>query len=198
MALLFFYDTETTGIPNFKEPSEHPGQPHIVQIAAALVDDETRKTVSSINLIIKPDGWTIPEELTEIHGISTDFALETGVSITRALQVFFGLWKGRKRVGFNESFDARIIRIAQHKLGSPEEQLEAWKNGDKECAMYAARKHTNLPKNKLPKLIEAYQHFFGEGFDGAHDAMNDVNALIAVYFAVKDADAKLIEVVQND
>ena len=71
MALLFFYDTETTGIPNFKEPSEHPDQPHIVQIAAALVDDETRKTVSSINLIIKPDGWAIPEELTEIHGIST-------------------------------------------------------------------------------------------------------------------------------
>ena len=112
------------------------------------------------------------------------------MTITRALQVFFELWKGRKRIGFNESFDARIIRIAQHKLGSPEEQLEAWKNGEKECAMYAARKYTNLPKNKLPKLIEAYQHFFGESFYGAHNAMNDVNALISVYFAIQDEKAK--------
>ena len=190
MALILFYDTETTGLPDFQAPSESEHQPHIVQLAAALVDDKNRKTVSSINLIIKPEGWKISEELVEIHGISTEFALETGVTITRALQVFFELWKGRKRIGFNESFDARIIRIAQHKLGSPEEQLEAWKNGEKECAMYAARKYTNLPKNKLPKLIEAYQHFFGESFYGAHNAMNDVNALISVYFAIQDEKAK--------
>ena len=190
MALILFYDTETTGLPDFQAPSESEHQPHIVQLAAALVDDKNRKTVSSINLIIKPEGWKISEELVEIHGISTEFALETGVTITRALQVFFELWKGRKRIGFNESFDARIIRIAQHKLGSPEEQLEVWKNGEKECAMYAARKYTNLPKNKLPKLIEAYQHFFGESFYGAHNAMNDVNALISVYFAIQDEKAK--------
>lgn len=29
-----FFDTETTGLPLFSEPSEDPRQPHIVQIAA--------------------------------------------------------------------------------------------------------------------------------------------------------------------
>lgn len=28
MKLALFYDTETTGLPLFSEPSEHPGQPH--------------------------------------------------------------------------------------------------------------------------------------------------------------------------
>ena len=40
MKLAIFYDTETTGIPLFSEPSEHPGQPHIVQLAACLVDQQ--------------------------------------------------------------------------------------------------------------------------------------------------------------
>ena len=54
--------------------------------------------------------------------------------------------------------------------------------------MYQARKHTNLPKNKLPKLTEAYQHFFGKDFDGAHSAMANVNAYIEVYFEIKDIE----------
>ena len=57
-----FFDTETTGLPLFKEPSEHPDQPHLVQLAASLVDLDTRAVLSSIDVIVKPDGWTIPDE----------------------------------------------------------------------------------------------------------------------------------------
>lgn len=32
------YDTETTGLPLFSQPSEDPRQPHIVQLAAIVVD----------------------------------------------------------------------------------------------------------------------------------------------------------------
>ena len=34
---------------------------------------------------------------------------------------------------------------------------------------------------KSPKLIEAHQHFFGEGFDGAHDALADVRACARIH-----------------
>ena len=34
--LICVFDTETTGLPKFKEPSEHPDQPHIVDICALL------------------------------------------------------------------------------------------------------------------------------------------------------------------
>ncbi|HEY8351659.1 MAG TPA: hypothetical protein VIK87_03855, partial [Sphingomonadales bacterium] len=60
---ILFYDTETTGLPLFSEPSSDPRQPHIVQAAAVLVDAGTRKAISSINLISRPDGWEIPEEV---------------------------------------------------------------------------------------------------------------------------------------
>jgi DNA polymerase-3 subunit epsilon len=189
MSLILFYDTETTGLPLFKEPSEHPDQPHIVQLAAALVDTDTRKTVSSIDVIIRPEGWAIPEEMTAIHGISTEYALDVGIYMSDAIKTFINLWNGRLRVGHNQSFDARMIRIAQHQFGYfTDEELDLWKNGEKFCTMYESKPYTQLPKNKHPKLQEAYMHFFGKEFDGAHSAMADVNACIAVYFAIKDLE----------
>lgn len=60
--MIIFYDTETTGLPLWREPSEHPDQPHIVEIA-------------SMNALIRPDGWTISPEAAAIHGISQERAL---------------------------------------------------------------------------------------------------------------------------
>ena len=191
MARILFYDTETTGLPDFKAPSEAEHQPHIVQLAAALVDSDTRKIMSSINLLVIPEAWHIPDEMSAIHGITTDIATDCGVEERNVLRIFLKLWCSCDfRVAFNESFDARIIRIAQHRYNPTEEKLEAWKSGKSECAMYGARAYTHLPKNKLPKLIEAYRHFFGTDFNGAHNAMNDVNALISVYFAIQDEKLK--------
>lgn len=51
MNLALFYDTETQGLPLFKEPSEHPSQPHIVQLAACLLDLDTRKTIAGMDVI---------------------------------------------------------------------------------------------------------------------------------------------------
>lgn len=44
MKTALFYDTETTGLPL----SEHPDQPHIVQLAAILVDLDTRREIASM------------------------------------------------------------------------------------------------------------------------------------------------------
>lgn len=69
-----FFDTETTGLPLFKEPSEHPGQPHIVQLGACLVDLDSREVLSTLDVMIKPDGWLIPDKVDAIHGITTEKA----------------------------------------------------------------------------------------------------------------------------
>jgi len=200
MSLILFYDTETTGLPLFKEPSEHPGQPHIVQLAAALVDTDTRKKVSSIDVMIKPDGWAIPEEMTEIHGISNELAINVGVPLDEAIDVFLSMWNERVRIAHNQSFDARIIRIAQHQIGDySENALELWKNGISDCTQKMATQVLKLPptdkmvkagfnKYKPANLRESYRHFFGVDFENAHSAMADVNACIAVYFAIKDLE----------
>lgn len=40
--------------------------------------------------------------------------------------------------------------------------------------------------HKTPNLGEAYRHFFGRDFDGAHNALADVSACRDIYFAMQD------------
>lgn len=197
MTKALFYDTETCGLPLWKEPSDHPNQPHIVQLAAKLVDLETREVLASLDVIVKPDGWVIPQEVTNIHGITTERALAEGIAEKDAVEQLLALWQGAELVGHNESFDRRMVRIAIKRHLDPltvEGQppvSDQWKAATATCTCWKARPHTQLPKNKLPKLTEAYQHFFGKPMEGAHTAMGDVAGCMAVFFAIKDAEASL-------
>lgn len=193
----FFYDTETSGLPKFGMPSEHPDQPHIVQLAAALVDLDSREIVASLDLIVRPDGWTIPDEVAAVHGITTEHAVAVGVPESLALSMFLELWRGRTRIAHNEQFDARIVRIAQHRAGELEADLEAWKNGTAECTARLATPIVKAPPTakmlaagrthyKTANLGEAVQFFTGKPLENAHSAMADVLGCMAVYFAIQD------------
>lgn len=195
--LILFYDSETQNLPLFDQPSEDPRQPHIVQLAACLVSAETRKTIQSMDVIIRPDGWAIPDEVTKIHGIATGYAEQVGVSESLAVGMLMELWdKAAYRVGHNETFDARILRIALMRFDSPE-MADTWKAGKADCTAKLATPHCKLPPtdkmraagrhhHKTATLSEAYRHFFGKELQDAHSAMADVQACMAVYFAVKD------------
>ena len=193
----FFYDTETSGLPKFGMPSEHPDQPHIVQLAATLVDLDPREIVASLDLIVRPDGWTIPDEVAAVHGITTEHAVAVGVPESLALSMFLELWRGRTRIAHNEQFDARIVRIAQHRAGELEADLEAWKNGAAECTARLATPIVKAPPTakmlaagrthyKTANLGEAVQFFTGKPLENAHSAMADVLGCMAVYFAIQD------------
>lgn len=187
------YDTETTGIPNWKTPSDGPDQPHLVQLAALLIDGTTRKVRSSMDVIIKPDGWLIPVEASNIHGITTEKAMELGIPERDALAMFMDMWniQGEQcnRIAFNEMFDARILRIAQlrHPEVVPAELAADWKAGRAECAMRMARPLCGLPK--APSLHEAYRHFTGLVLPEAHTALGDTLGCATVYFACVDKKA---------
>lgn len=184
-----FFDTETTGLPVWNEPSEGPNQPHIVELAAKLVDIDSREIIAELNTIIKPDGWVIPDEVSAIHGITTDKALADGMPEHDALNQFMTLWRQSNfRVAHNQSFDERIIRIAIKRFLT-EEVADQWKAGEKQCTGLITKPLMQmLPKNKygykMPKLSEAYEHYMGKPMENAHRAMSDVDACMAVYFAV--------------
>lgn len=195
MKPVIFYDTETTGLPLFNEPSEDPRQPHMVQLAAVLVDADTNKELQCIDLIIKPKDWIITAEMTAIHGITQEMAMDLGVSEKTATEALLDLVGTRLRIGHNEQFDARILRIATKRYFN-DERADAWKAGLSECTAGLTTKICNLPPTqkmldagrkhaKTPNLQEAYKHFFGEEFKSAHSALADVMACRAVYFAVK-------------
>ncbi len=201
-----FFDTETSGLPLFSEPSEDPRQPHIVQLAACLVNLDTREELHSMDVIIKPDGWVIPDEVAAIHGITTERALAEGIPETEALTQFIGMWMWdlkTLRIAHNESFDARIVRIAIKRLKADDALADEWKAGRAECTQKLATPICKLPPtakmiaarrnhHKSANLGEAYKHFTGQDLVGAHSAMVDVRACMAVYFAIQDLQAEKV------
>lgn len=194
MSLILFFDTETSKWPIWKEPSANPDQPHIVQIAAKLVDSETRKCEQAISLTVRPDGWDIYDATVEIHGITAAHAGRVGISEIAALQIFQVMEaRADLRVAYNEPFDRRIVKIALHRFfGKP--LAEEWKARPGDCAMRMATPICAMPdpkgkkKYKWPKLSEAYEIITGNALEGAHDAMVDVDALIEIYWMMKDEE----------
>jgi len=192
-----FYDTETTGLPLFNEPSNDPRQPHLVQLAAILVDLDTRRELASIDLTIRPDGWVIPDETAAIHGITTEIAAAHGVSEFSALSVFDQLWsKADFRVAHNEDFDARIMRITYLRCFT-ENAADEWKAGNRQCTCALATPIMNLPPTermvakgmrgpKKPNLAEALRFFTGRELENAHSARADTLACRDVFFAIRD------------
>ena len=199
MPIAIFYDTETTGLPDFKAPSEAPHQPHIVQLAACLVDLDTRELLDSMDVIIRPDGWVITDDIAKIHGITTERALDEGIPEAKAVSEFMSMWGGYLRIAHNEQFDARILRIALMRFES-EGAPDVWKAGKAECTARLATPICKIPptpkmvaagvnKFKTANLGEAYRHFMGCDFENAHSAMADVRACMEVYFAIKGGAA---------
>lgn len=185
MPLALFYDTETTGLPLWKEPSGDPRQPHLVQVAALLVDLETRQVVEEFDLVVKPDGWTIPDEVVTIHGITTAYALEHGLPEADVLARFLSLHElADTRVAHVESFDMRMVRIAIKRFRD-DAQADAWKAKPAQCTGKLAKEALGL--TKMPKLTEAHQQLLGTAMTGAHEAMSDTRGCMSVFFACKDA-----------
>src|SRR5690606_34396932 len=142
---------ETTGLPDFPAPSEAPHQPHIVQAAAALVNLPTRKLLAGFNLIAKPDGWTIPTEVSAIHGITDEIALTHGVPEQLIVENLLALWRVCDfRVAHNESFDARIMRIGLKRFGFSDELADQWKAAPAKCTAAMSTPYCNIaPTEKM-------------------------------------------------
>lgn len=198
-----FYDTETSGLPDFGAPSESEHQPHIVQLAAALVDLDTRETIASLDLIVKPDGWVIPAEVSGVHGLTTEHAADVGIPEACAVEALIGLWRAaHTRVGHNESFDARIVRIALKRF-QDDVLADEWKAAPAQCTARMATPIVALPPtpkmvaakrfhHKTPNLGEAYQFFTGQALEGAHSALVDVEACMTVFWAMRDRVEKAV------
>jgi DNA polymerase III epsilon subunit-like protein len=191
--MLFFFDTETTGLPLWRDPSDDPRQPHLVQLAALLCEEDG-EIVDTYSTIVDPGpGVCFEPEALKAHGITPERAAAEGCSPNEALDRFFNMCRrGRMLVGHNISFDIRIVRIAAARVYG--------KKWDNEAPTYCTMKRsTNIcriphanPRHaqdwKWPRLEEAVRHFFGEGLEGAHDALVDVLACHRIYFHLNPAE----------
>ena len=190
MNKIVFFDTETTGMPVWSSPSDSEEQPHLTQIGAIVAHAETGEVLSSIDLTIRPEGWEIPKEVSDLNQLTTDYCKAIGINEKLALEVFLDLIADAKKIiAHNSSFDQRIIRIAMKRYGYTDAALIEW--ADKElhhCTMRAAHPIMGLTRNgkpKFPNLGETYKHFIGKPLENAHTAMADARGCMEVYFAMQ-------------
>ena len=172
-----FFDTETTGVPkNYKAPStDTDNWPRLVQLGWILADGPD-VVVHTGNLIIRPDGFEIPEEAANVHGIHTADALEKGIPLADAINQFIeDLNQADLIVGHNVGFDLKIVGAEMVRLGIGD-MMESKPHFD---TMQASTSYCAIPGKfgyKWPKLMELHQKLFECGFEDAHDAMADITA----------------------
>jgi DNA polymerase III epsilon subunit-like protein len=202
--VILFFDTETTGKLDYKGDFATPTQPDLVQLAALLYDVASDTVWASINTVVHPHAsadeskvklFTISDEVAEIHKVRHSDAMMFGQPRRTVLSVFNFMCKAATTLAaHNLSFDELLMRVAYHREGAPH-RIDGLK---KVCTMLAAAPVLKLPKvgkggapwrgkltpgdeYKWPTLMECYEFFFGKKFDGAHNAMNDVMAMVAVW-----------------
>jgi DNA polymerase III subunit epsilon len=186
MSAILFYDTETTGLPTRRgaSPEDVNVWPRMVQLAWALGDGAPAKLVSHI---IKPEGFVIPDEVARIHGISQERAMDEGVPLLDAVEEFRG------DLATVESVAAHNLDFDYGVLGAELIRLGFWNDLEPKrrvCTMRCSTGLCRIPQKngrgfKWPKLMELHQFLFGEGFEGAHDARNDVAAGLRCYFELQ-------------
>lgn len=180
--LAHVFDTETSGLPDWKNPSEAGHQPHIVEIASLLCD-AAGNVIDRYQAIVRPAGWEISPEMTAIHGITQEQAMDEGIPEIEALDGFLALHaRAGIRVAHNATFDDRIIRIAMSRYHSKELADSFKESTEKYCTCSKSREPVGL--GKLPTLAEAYKHFTGQDLVEEHRAMPDAEACARIYFAL--------------
>jgi len=184
--MFLVFDTETTGLPkNWRAPaSDVANWPRVVQLAWEAYDKEGQKTGTE-GYIVRPDGFQIPKDAEQIHGISTIKARRDGRALVDVLESFTRAVEGAQViVSHNISFDENVVLAEFHRVDRPSRlHMKA-----RVCTKEAATDFCQIPGQygfKWPTLAELYFRLFKKELQEAHDASRDVSACARCFFELK-------------
>ena len=181
-----FFDTETTGLPrDYNAPaSDVNNWPRMIQIGWILSDEQGNR-IDTAEFIIKPNGFIIPIAASNVHGITTERAINEGVDLDEVLAQFSAIINDADViVAHNISFDEKII-------GAEFIRRDIENIFDKKpklCTMKSSTDYCQISGRfgfKWPKLSELHITLFDEDFEGAHDAFADIEATERCFFELK-------------
>ena len=178
--MYLIFDTETTGLPKkWNAPlTDSENWPRCIQIAWQI-HDAAGAVISHEDYLIQPDGYTIPFDSEQIHGISTALAEAQGVPLDEVLEKFHkALDEVDYVVGHNVSFDRNIMGAEYLRSGLEDvfENKAVVDTCTEETAQLCQLPGGRGGKFKLPTLSELYRFLFQESFMEAHNATADVEA----------------------
>jgi len=184
--MYLFFDTETTGLPkNWKAPvTDLNNWPRLVQIAWVFTD-KTGTVLDKSGYIIKPEGFTIPIEASNVHRITNERANHEGVAIEKVLRLFNDyVAESDYIIAHNISFDEKIIGAEFIRKGISTN----FNSKTKLCTMRSSTNFCKIPGPygyKWPKLSELHTKLFGMDFEEAHDAAADINATVKCFWEMR-------------
>jgi len=184
---LLILDTETTGLPRSKVSAlvQAENWPHIVSISWIVMESDTNQVPEKKTYIIKPNGWIIPQESINIHGITQDFATKYGADLEDVMKDFM-LIEYDMMIAHNLNYDENVIVNAiRWDLNNPE---FTGFNKLKGCTMNLGKNICKLPfayttaftrGYKSPKLKELYEFIYKKKPDESqlHGSAYDVQIL---------------------
>ncbi|MEO0571331.1 MAG: DNA polymerase III subunit alpha [Bacteroidota bacterium] len=178
--MYLIFDTETTGLPkNYNAPiTATENWPRCVQIAWQL-HDTMGNLVDHQDYLIQPEGFNIPYESEQIHGISTALAEQEGIPLLEVLKKFNeSLAKAKFVVGQNVDFDINVMgcEFFRESVRNSLQELPILDTCTEHTAELCKIPGGRGGKFKLPTLTELHQYLFGEPFAEAHNATADVEA----------------------
>ena len=178
--MFLIFDTETTGLPKkWNAPiTDTNNWPRCIQIAWQL-HNELGELVEQQDYLIQPEGYNIPYDAEQIHGISTELAQAKGKKLEDVLVLFNeALAKSKFVVGQNVKFDLNIMgcEYVRKQLDTPLNELPVLDTCTERTATLCQIPGGRGGKFKLPTLTELHQHLFHAPFGEAHNATADVEA----------------------
>ena len=187
---ILVFDTETTGMVDWRHPEDPEEQPHLVQLGMLLVDARSWQPIAQhACLVALEPGVAMEPGALAAHGISEARCRDEGVPLQQACDLFVKAARQADRlVAHNLSFDRIVMRAACERVGADLHWLTAVPGY---CTMEASTPILGLPGkrgNKWPTLAEAYAFFVGQPLEGAHDAFVDAAACLAIYRGLQERE----------
>lgn len=178
--MYFIFDLETTGLPirgrNITyEHLEAFDSCRVVSIAWSLLDKDFNEVCNEY-LVLRPDGYEIPESATAIHGISQNEAMTQGCDpekVWAALKATLYLHPCEVLVSHNIAFDKSVLMSELYRMGSAASisLLTTFQHMKTFCTMREGQIVYGL--KKFPKLAELYTLTCGKELQQAHNAKYD-------------------------
>jgi DNA polymerase III epsilon subunit-like protein len=182
---IVFFDVETTGLPiSWKESySNIYNWPYIIQLAYVVSNDKKEFSIKQ-DSILKPDGFKISSESTEVHGISNEQALIQGCNRKEVLENFASIITDANYiVAHNANFDVNVLRC-EFLRNNIEDPFQ--KDLSIICTMKKSTNFCKIPSEfvnyKWPSLQELYYKLFEKHFNDAHNAKHDVMATFECFW----------------
>lgn len=182
------FDTETTGIFDFKQSATAEGQPRMVAIAGGMVNEDGSRA-HWMEAIIRPDRWSVPDDVAKLNGITTDRAIAEGRPIDQVMDQFMQLYDACRLFScYGVAFDSKVLRAELRRLGRP----DRYGHRPDFCMQVPATRLCNLPPSekmmaagrktaKTPKLAEAVKLLLGRDHENAHGVLADAEAAADLY-----------------